>query len=170
MKNLTSTIVVLIVFILFSSCKNDPETELVVTDSSSGAGPAMTYSFSPGSSSLGLTATYSVDANAAPDKDNTIEAPQVDKKKIIKDGNISIKVEDIEMAKKRTDSLVKSLNGYYDREAYDNGENEISYDLTVRIPSEKFETILSLVENGIGELTQKNISSRDVTEEYIDVE
>jgi hypothetical protein len=103
--------------------------------------------------------------------DNTVSVPDsVDKKKIIKDGKMSVKVSDVEQGKKSIDALVKKFNGYYEREEFINNDRMNSFDLRIRIPSVNFENILSGVEEGIGEVISKNIYSRDVTEEFIDVQ
>ena len=92
------------------------------------------------------------------------------KKKIIKDGFISIKTNDIVSGKKSIDALVKKFNGYYETEELTNEEREIAYNLKVRIPSENFEHLIAALENGKDEIKNKRINSRDVTEEYIDIE
>ncbi len=91
-------------------------------------------------------------------------------KKIIKDGNISIKVEKIEVAKKRIDILVKAAGAYYENEEFHNYDPQISYALKIRVPSGKFESFLSATEKGEGEVMNKYINARDVTEEYVDGE
>jgi len=99
-----------------------------------------------------------------------IVVSKVDKKKIIKDGEISIKVNDIEKSKKQVDSLVKSYNSYYDNEKLDNNTDNVTYNLKIRIPSVFFEKFISNFENGSCEITSKSINARDVTDQYIDVE
>jgi hypothetical protein len=94
----------------------------------------------------------------------------VDKKKIIKDGSISIQTNDIEACKKNVEALVKQLGGYIDSEYLQNNDEQISYDLKARIPANKFENMLTDLENGKDEIKSKNIQSRDVTEEYVDIE
>lgn len=96
--------------------------------------------------------------------------PLTKNKKIIKDGTISIKVKDVEAAKKRMDVIVNSHNGYYENESFDNNSQSLSYNLKVRVPSNQFESFLRASEKGDGEITNKNITARDVTEEYIDGE
>jgi len=90
-------------------------------------------------------------------------------KKIIKDGDISIKTNDIAVAKQRIDNLVKNLNAYYEQENLRNRYNEISYDLTIRVPAENFEKLLSSIEQSKDEIKSKNIRTRDVTEEFVDL-
>jgi hypothetical protein len=92
------------------------------------------------------------------------------KKKIIKDGYISIKTNDIVSSKKVIDTLAKKFNSYYDTEELSNEEREIVYYLKLRIPSENFEKVISALENGKDEIKSKRINSRDITEEYVDIE
>lgn len=91
-------------------------------------------------------------------------------KKIIKDGNISIKVKDVELAKKRMDAIVKTYDAYYENESFENYEYKTAYSLKVRVSSKQFESFLQASEKGEGEIIIKNISARDVTEEYVDGE
>jgi hypothetical protein len=91
-------------------------------------------------------------------------------KKIIKDGNISIKVKNVELAKKRMDAIVKTYDAYYENESFENYEYKTSYSLKVRVPSKQFESFLQASEKGEGEIITKNINARDVTEEYVDGE
>ncbi|MEI7828242.1 MAG: DUF4349 domain-containing protein [Prolixibacteraceae bacterium] len=93
-----------------------------------------------------------------------------DAKKIIKDGRISIKTNDIAAAKSSIDQLAKKFNAFFDNEELQNDDRSTSYDLKLRIPAENFENVLSAIENGGNEITGKSIHSRDVTSEYIDIE
>ena len=90
-------------------------------------------------------------------------------KKIIKDGDLTIQTNDIEVAKKRIDKLVESVNGYYERENLHKYDYRVSYNLSIRVPANNFEKLLSSVETGNDEVENKNIRTRDVTEEYFDV-
>lgn len=103
-------------------------------------------------------------------KPNEKSNPLTKNKKIIKDGTISIKVKDVEAAKKRMDAIINAHNGYYENEVFDNNLHSLSYNLKVRVPSNKFESFLRASEKGDGEITSKNITARDVTEEYVDGE
>lgn len=94
----------------------------------------------------------------------------INKKKIIKDGNISVKTNDIEASKKGFDDLLKKFNAYYESEDFQNNDQTISYDLKIRIPAENFEKLISTIENGKDEVKSKSIQARDVTEEYVDIE
>jgi hypothetical protein len=91
-------------------------------------------------------------------------------RKIIKDGRMEIKVKKLEQGKVEIDSLVNKFHGYYAEETFTNQDYTHDFSLSIRIPSEKFESFIARVESGIGELVFKNVSSRDVTEEFIDLE
>lgn len=94
----------------------------------------------------------------------------VNKNKIIKDGSISIKTNDINASKKGIDILLKKFNAYYEKENLENNEESISYDLKIRVPANNFERLISSLENGKDEIRSKSIQARDVTEEYVDIE
>jgi hypothetical protein len=91
-------------------------------------------------------------------------------KKIIKDGRMSIKTNDIALGKKNADALVKQFNGYYDNEELQNDDRNTSYDLKIRVPAQNFEGLVAAIESGKDEIINKSIHSRDVTGEYIDIE
>ncbi len=99
-----------------------------------------------------------------------VSTKPINKKKIIKDGNLSIKTNNVVAGKKSIDALLKQLNAYYESEGLENQPQSVSYNLKIRIPSANFEKALALLENGKDEITGKNIYARDVTEEYIDIE
>lgn len=93
-----------------------------------------------------------------------------DKKRIIKDGYISIKADAINASKKSIDALLKKYDAYYETENLQNNNQSISYDLRIRVPANNFEKLISGIGNSEDEVTGKNINARDVTEEYVDTE
>lgn len=89
--------------------------------------------------------------------------------KIIKNGNLTFEVDDLKKSKSTVDSILKKLNGYYENEQFSSYGNRNNYSLKIRIPNSKFDTLVFLLENGKGKLLDKNISAKDVTEEYVDL-
>jgi hypothetical protein len=89
--------------------------------------------------------------------------------KIIKSGSIQFEVDKLELAKSKVDSILKRCNGYYENEQYNSYGNRISYSLQLRIPNGKFDSLITVIENGVGELKSKNINAKDVTDEYVDI-
>lgn len=102
--------------------------------------------------------------------ENLSNESTVKNKKIIKDGDISVKTNDIYASKKGIDNLLKKLNAYYESEKLLNDDQTISYYLKIRVPSDNFEKLIISIENGNDEILSKSIQAKDVTEEYIDIE
>lgn len=94
----------------------------------------------------------------------------VNKKKIIKDGRLEIETQSIVSVKTRIDSLIRKYDGYYASEDLNNWDNGTALTLNIRIPSENFEALIAGIEQGEGELVQKRIHARDVTDQFIDLE
>ena len=111
----------------------------------------------------------------SPKKENTqksvgnTDESLLQKKKIIKDGDISIQSKNISFSKEGLDNLVKSLNAYYEKENLEKTDFLISYDLIIRVPANNFEKLVSTVEQSKDEIKSKNIRARDVTEEFVDI-
>lgn len=89
--------------------------------------------------------------------------------KIIKNGSMQFEVDELESAKSKVDSILTLCNGYYENEQYNSYGNRISYSLQLRIPNIKFDSLIRVIENGVGELKSKNINAKDVTEEFVDL-
>ncbi len=89
--------------------------------------------------------------------------------KVIKIGNMDFEVSKLEVAKRKIDALLDSVNGYYENELYRSFGNRISYVLKARIPTERFDELINVLESGVGELKSKSISRKDVTGEFVDV-
>jgi len=107
---------------------------------------------------------------SAPNIEDAIAEEGEIKKKIIKDGRMTMQVQRLGYAKHRIDSLVQSLEGYYANESYSNTDRESSFNLNIRIPSINFEKFISAIESGEGEIQFKAIDARDVTDQFIDLE
>jgi len=100
----------------------------------------------------------------------TIVQKKAIQKKIIKDGRLGLQVKDLQATKHQIDTLVKSLGGYYANENLKNSDNQSGYELTVRIPVGNFEKFVGSAETGNCKVLYKEISARDVTEEFLDLE
>lgn len=89
--------------------------------------------------------------------------------KIIRSGNMHFEVGDLTKAKQKVDGYVKSLDGYYEDESYQEYGHRNQYHLKIRLPSERFDSLLTLLEAGVAGLKVKNITANDVTEQYVDL-
>lgn len=108
--------------------------------------------------------------NSPPPPIDKIEKQEVNKKKIIKDGRLGLRVTEIDKTKLRVDTLTRNSGGYYAKESFNNTDWESTFNLEIRIPSENFEKFISQIETGEGEIEYKEIDANDVTDQFIDLE
>ncbi|MBC7387798.1 MAG: DUF4349 domain-containing protein [Opitutaceae bacterium] len=154
-----------ILFILFLSCSSEKKESIEMDVASASM-----------ENRLVASKMSAPENEAKPDKKEKSQSENVDpkipnnKKKIIKDGNISVKTKDIITGKKNIDEVLKQLNAYYETEDLQNDDQRISYNLRVRVPAENFEKLIATLENGKEEVQSKSIQARDVTEEFVDIE
>ena len=93
-----------------------------------------------------------------------------DKKKIIRDGHMTIRVKSAQAAKIRVDSLLIPFGAYYASENFNNNDREATFYLRLRIPAAAFDNFMACLEQGYGEILNKDIQARDVTDQFIDLE
>ncbi|HRZ98112.1 MAG TPA: DUF4349 domain-containing protein, partial [Paludibacter sp.] len=117
-----------------------------------------------------VTSMSSADKKEAAQSLQTPNQTDITKKKIIKDGRLGIKVNNLKESKTKVDTIVKNLGGYYDKESLSNNDYSTDYDLKIRVPSNRLEILIDRIEKGEGEVAYKEIDARDVTEEFIDLE
>ncbi len=104
----------------------------------------------------------------APTAPEIVEA-EITEKKIIKEGLMAIQVTSVKTAKSNMDALVRTHQGYYSQEDYQDSNYESTYLLSIRIPSQLYEDFISAIESDNGKILHKTIEARDVTEEFIDI-
>lgn len=92
------------------------------------------------------------------------------KKKIIKDGRMGIQVTDLEKTKQNVDTALALYNGYYANESFQDSHYQNTFLLRIRIPSANYEKFIAEIEKGNGKVLYKEISARDVTDQFIDLE
>ncbi len=89
--------------------------------------------------------------------------------KIQKNGSVSVLVENIDESIEALKSLNSAFNGQI-TSIYDSGKgNERAVQITVKVPVEKFEAYYEQLRKLEGEVVYANITTVDVTEEYIDI-
>jgi len=66
--------------------------------------------------------------------------------------------------------LVNQNNGYIASDNEYKSSDRISSTISLRVPAEKFDTILSEIAKGVEKFDSKNIRISDVTEQFLDVE
>lgn len=91
-------------------------------------------------------------------------------RKIIKSGNIRFETANVKETHKFIKITVAEFGGYIGNENVYNFEDRIEHTVEVRVPEDKFNLLIDKITSSVEKLESKNISTVDVTEEFIDIE
>ena len=100
---------------------------------------------------------------------STPPEPEGMEKKIIRNGDLTIESKDLKSSRTRLDTLVGFHAGYISSESFNDQEDQLSYNITCRIPAEKFDLFITGVESGPDKVISKSVNANDITEQYYDV-
>ena len=108
----------------------------------------------------------------SPPKDISIPAKFIEKieRKLIKEGNITFETDDCKATKDLIHQVANSLNGYLAKDDEYKYSHQIQHNITIRVPSDNFDKLLVEISKSVKELDDQNISVKDVTEDYVDVQ
>lgn len=90
--------------------------------------------------------------------------------KIIKTGNIKFETNDLGETHNQMITAVKKHNAIIQNDTEGKEYGSIFRRITVRVPSKNFDLFLNDISKGVSYFDNKEISSQDVTEEYIDID
>ncbi len=114
-------------------------------------------------------ATTSTSSTTVNQNVTTSSTPKKTAKKIIKNANVRCQVDDIGIAYKQINALVAKHQAYISKEEQNNRGRRANYDFTIRVPFERFDTLLSELSKVAIQVDYKNVNARDVTEEFVDI-
>ena len=104
-----------------------------------------------------------VSSPAQPNEDAVIE------QKIIKQAYLKFETSDLEDTFNQIQTAIKANKGNIQNDSQSKNYNNITRNITIRIPSQNFDSFLQAISKGVSYFDQKDISSQNVTEEYIDL-
>ncbi len=87
---------------------------------------------------------------------------------VIKTGNMSIQVEDLEKAKETVLEKVKANRGFTSAASYNDYSSSKQQNITIRVSSANFENLMKELSK-IGFVENQSQSSQDVSEEFVDI-
>ena len=123
--------------------------------------------------SCGQSANEKAESNElAKNSNNTTEKIDKDLRKLIKEATIRFRTKDIAQTNELINKSLKGFGAYISEDNNFNYSNEVGYDLTIRVPAERFDSLVNfiLTKTNIKELDNKSTQIKDVTEEFIDIE
>jgi hypothetical protein len=109
---------------------------------------------------------YDQDKNDTPAK----ESPQNIEQKIIKEGNLRFETSDLAATYSQIQKAVKSNNAIIQNDTEGKDYESVFRKLIIRVPSKNFDLFLKDISKGVAYFDNKEISSQDVTAEYIDID
>lgn len=103
--------------------------------------------------------------------DNAADEPAIaSERKLIKNGQLVFEVNSVTDTKKNLDKITNDFHAYPSSQSQSNLDNRLQYNLVVRVPSNRFDEFIGEVEKLAIKVESKNISTEDVTEQFIDTE
>jgi hypothetical protein len=145
-----------VLFFSFSSCKKSD----IASDEK-----LMTIKLPPKEASAGNALYDKADLNAS-----AKEAPQNIEPKIIKEGNLRFQTNDLTATYTQIQNAVKSHNATIQNDTEGKDYGSVFRRLIIRVPSKNFDLFLKDISKGVAYFDNKEISSQDVTAEYIDID
>ena len=169
MKNLKLLILPLLLFLLFTGCQKDKTTQNANKQAGENTqinkdAPDIndvselkqeTKSDKTGYKTTGSTPDQNID---------------VSKRLVVKSGTMSLEVENYDNAEKKVNEIAKSQNGFVaNSNSSLNSSGKKSGTIVIKVPIDKYDALINDI-SAAGKVAAKNITSSDVTEEYIDLE
>jgi hypothetical protein len=105
-------------------------------------------------------------------KDAPAKAPDlsVDQRSIIYTGSITIRVDDVNQEAAKATGIVLAAGGFIggDKRNVTNGSSDATLEL--RVPAEKFQSVVDQLAASLGKEEQRGINTEDVTEQTVDLD
>ena len=90
--------------------------------------------------------------------------------KIIKTARLTFETKDTKATHEKVLKLTKENKGFIQSDHSGKDYGRINYSLVIRVPAESFQNMINGVSEGVDYFDQKEISRKDVTEEFVDLQ
>jgi len=95
--------------------------------------------------------------------------PSTEERMIVRNGEVSLVVEDVVDARDEVAQLAINFNGYVVSSRISGEEQDMRGQISIRVPDDKFEQVLAELRELAVRIKSESTSSRDITEEYTDL-
>ena len=97
-------------------------------------------------------------------------SPEQANRKIIRDAALDLEVADTELAREEAEKIIADFEGFITNlQSFETRPNVLSFQMTVRVPAENLDKIISALTE-IGTKTSENFTSSDITSQYADTD
>jgi hypothetical protein len=135
------------------------------------AGPAGAVQSAP--ALKGAAAAPEAAARAAPGvQQQTSQAPPIDlsQRLIVRSANLVLMANDVSEMATQARVLADSVNGFVVNSIQREESGKPAATVTIRVPAERFEEVMDKLKAGAARVNNEQVSSRDVTEEFVDTD
>lgn len=108
--------------------------------------------------------------NAAAQSVEYKQKKQLDNRKLIWTADLEFQVKNLNRSTEKINAMSDKFDGFVSDMVLTNNSYRISNTITVRVPNAKFQMLISAIKGESIFLDRSDISSEDVTEEYVDIE
>lgn len=91
-------------------------------------------------------------------------------RKLIKEGEVIFETEDIRSTRTTVLEAIKKYEAYVSADEEFKSSGRESNTLTIRVPAENFDNLLDEATTGVDKFERKEITVKDVTEEFLDIQ
>lgn len=105
-----------------------------------------------------------------PSREGSENPEETIEKKLIKEGIVEFRTSDEQKTRSAITGTIAQYNGYISSESGSNYSDRISNTIIIRVPAQNFDSLLAGVTKGIKRFDTKEITLKDVTEEYLDIQ
>ncbi len=158
LSNLMKMNTLLLLATLLFSCNGNKNTDEMVMDL---AAPA---------AKMAIERPHIVEVPDEEEISEDLTAGEIIDRKLIRNGQLEFQTEEVKQTKTEIEKICKELNAYISSESENNFGNRLQYNQMIRVPANSFDALLARIEPLAKKIENKNISTQDVTEEFIDVE
>ncbi|NMM50070.1 DUF4349 domain-containing protein [Marinigracilibium pacificum] len=105
----------------------------------------------------------------APPSYNLVNDSEQITRKVIKNGLIEFESEDIGKSYNAISTMLKRFDAYIENEEEYKYSQTLNYNVTIRVPADKYDSLFSQLLSSAGRLLRKQSNVEDVTERYYDL-
>ncbi len=98
-----------------------------------------------------------------------LPSPIEESKKIIKTGNLTIKVDNYKEARAELGDIVNSYGAYFSSEMESNQNYQLANNLSIMVQPEHFEDVIKGIEGIAAKIDSKTTTAADVSKQFVDI-
>ena len=126
------------------------------------------YLYSMDASADAVSTTIPKNEAPVPQQQNSTLQQNV-QRMLVQTGYIEYETKDIALEKEKINSAMLASGGYISNETQRQLPNGVRQEITLRMPADKFMSVVDDVKAGVGKFAKMDIRANDVTEEFLDI-